>query len=181
LASKPITARASSSIVLSSVAAGRLEAEEHAPERTDEQSFEAGRGEHRGTGAPGLTERRCKQTARAEANEQREQHARRKERGENAGGCGLRRSGRRLPCGELGGVCVGGVTVRGVAMRDVRAVATVPPMSGVTAVAGVAALAGVTDVGEAAHRHRGEASTAKREAEPIDVHTPNTTSRTGAW
>jgi hypothetical protein len=39
----------------------------------------------------------------------------------------------------------------------------------------------VSDVREAADRHRGEASTAQREAKPIDVHTPNTTCRGASW
>jgi hypothetical protein len=39
----------------------------------------------------------------------------------------------------------------------------------------------VSHVSEAAHRHRGEACTAQRETEPIDVHTRNTTCRTAKW
>ena len=54
----------------------RLEAEQHAPERTDEQPLERRGNEHRGTGAPRLAERRREQTTGAEADEQREEDAR---------------------------------------------------------------------------------------------------------
>src|SRR5215207_823345 len=52
----------------------RLEAEEHPPERTDEQSFERGSGEDRRAGAPWLAERRGEQSSGPEPNEQCEQH-----------------------------------------------------------------------------------------------------------
>ena len=62
----------------------RFEAEQHPPQRPDEQSFEGGGGEDRRTGTPRLTERRRKESTRSEADEQREQHARREERVEEA-------------------------------------------------------------------------------------------------
>jgi hypothetical protein len=61
-------------------------------------------------------------------------------------------------------VHLGGVSVAGVAVA-VSAV-SVATMSGVSTVP----VSTMSDVGEAADRHRGEASTAKREAEPINVH-----------
>jgi hypothetical protein len=63
---------------------------------------------------------------------------------------------------------VAGVSVAGVSVARVRTVAvtTVPTMSGVPA------MSDVTHVGQAADRHRGEARSAQREGEPIDVHTP---------
>src|SRR5829696_775437 len=59
---------------------GGLEAEEHPPERPDEQSFERGGGERRHAGAPWLAKWSGEQPAGAEADEQGEQHARREER-----------------------------------------------------------------------------------------------------
>jgi hypothetical protein len=142
----------------------RLESEEHAPERPDEQSFERRRGEHRGTGAPRLTERQREQSSRSEADEQREEHAGREKREEVRGmrGCGMRVCTVCVACMELSGVSVAGVNISGVNISAV----TVATMS----VAGVP-VSIVSDVGEAADRHRGEASTAQREAKPIDVHT----------
>jgi hypothetical protein len=61
---------------------------------------------------------------------------------------------------HLGGMSVSGVGVPAVRVASVSAV----PMSGVP-------VSVLSDVGEAADRHRGEASSAQREGEPIDVHT----------
>jgi hypothetical protein len=63
---------------------------------------------------------------------------------------------------RLTGLHLGGVGVARVCVTSV-------PMSG------------VSDVRDAADRHRGEASGAQREGEPIDVHTTNTTCRSTAW
>ena len=54
----------------------RLETEEQPPERRDEEPLERRRGDDRRAGAPRLAERRGEQPARAEADEQREEHAR---------------------------------------------------------------------------------------------------------
>jgi hypothetical protein len=145
---------------------GGLESEEHPPERTDEQPLEHRGSEDGGAGAPGLAEWVCEQPTGAEADEQGEQHARREERVEPAGG----------------------VVVAMVARLIMRCVSRVPSVSRMrtVAVTGVAmptmpTVSIVPDVGEAADRHRGEARSAQRETEPIDVHTTNTTCRAGSW
>jgi hypothetical protein len=78
--------------------------------------------------------------------------------------CDVRGRAVRLTGLHLGGVRVARVCVTSVSMAG----ATVPmsgvPMSGVP-------MSGVSDVRDAADRHRGEASSAQREGEPIDVHT----------
>ena len=78
---------------------------------------------------------------------------------------------------KLGGVRVARVHISAMTVATVTvgtvAVATM-------SVAGVP-VSIVSDMGEAANRHRGEASTAQREAKPIDVHTPNTTCRAAGW
>jgi len=74
-----------------------------------------------------------------------------------------------------GSVAVATMTVGGVSTVRVSAV----PMSSVAV--STVAVASVTDLGDAADRHRGEASGTQREGEPIDVHTPNTTCREAAW
>ena len=88
--------------------------------------------------------------------------------------CGVRGNavcvtGVRVARMHLGGVGVAGVTACAMCAAGVRMpVSTVP-------------MAGVSDVGDTADRHRGEASGTQREGKPIDVHTPNTTSRAVAW
>ena len=155
----------------------RLESEEHAPEWPDEQSLERRRGEHRGAGTPRLTERQREQSARSEADEQREQHAGREERKEPAGVSGMRRCGMRL-CGmRLCGMRVCAIRVTGVDLSGV-CVSTVSVSA--IAVAGVP-VSVMSDMGEAADRHRGEASTAQREAKPIDVHTYKYYASSDAW
>src|SRR6478736_10097778 len=57
----------------------RLEAEEHAPERTYKETLERGGGEDGRADAPRLAEWCGDEPARAEADEHREQHARREE------------------------------------------------------------------------------------------------------
>ena len=142
----------------------RLESEEHAPERPDEQPLERRRGEHRGAGTPRLTERQREQPASAEADEQREQHAWREERKEPAGVRGMRRCGMRGCALRVRTIRVASMKFSGVGV----CVSTVSVSA--IAVAGVP-VSIMSDVGEAADRHRGEASTAQREAKPIDVHT----------
>ena len=73
---------------------------------------------------------------------------------------------------ELGGMRVAGVNISAMTVASM----TVASMT----IAGVS-VSIMSDMGEAADRHRGEASTAQREAKPIDVHTTNTTCRAAAW
>ena len=87
-------------------------------------------------------------------------------------GCGVRMCAIRVADVNLDGVGVAGVNISAMTVATMP-VATIP-------VAGVP-VSIVSDVGEAADCHRGEASTAQREAKPIDVHTMNTTGRAAAW
>jgi hypothetical protein len=67
-----------------------------------------------------------------------------------------------------------GMGVAGVAVSQVGGVS-------MARVAAVTSVARAPYVGETADCHRGEACAAQREAEPIDVHTSNTTHRTAGW
>ena len=86
--------------------------------------------------------------------------------------CAIRVGAVCVACMELGGVGVAGVDMSAITVATM----TVATMT----VAGVPVTI-MSDMGEAADCHRGEASTAQREAKPIDVHTPNTTCRAAAW
>ena len=112
-----------------------LEAEEHAPERTDEQPLEGGRREESNTSTPRLAERRGDETARAEADEQREENAWR-EQGHDPS--------RAVPAGmvsvtgvhrvSMSSVSVPGVSVCAVRMSTVRMSAVRVTLSTVSAV-----------------------------------------------
>jgi hypothetical protein len=78
----------------------------------------------------------------------------------------------------MAGVGVPGVSA--VAVGRMSSVCTVA-MPTVSTMSGVPALSMMPDVGKAADCHCGEASTAEREAEAIDVHTSNTTCLADAW
>jgi hypothetical protein len=80
----------------------------------------------------------------------------------------------------MSGMCVAGMCVTGMCVAGMR-VGSMGVAAAVAGMSGVSALAAVTDVGETADCHRGEASTAQREADPIDVHTLNTTCRPTGW
>jgi len=83
-------------------------------------------------------------------------------------GCGMRGCAVRVGAIRVAGVEIGGVGVSTVTVPCIAAVPGVP-------------VSIVSDVSEAADCHRGEASTAQREAKPIDVHMTNTTCRATAW
>ena len=143
---------------------GGLEAEEHPPERPDEQSFERGGGERRHAGAPWLAKWSGEQPAGAEADEQGEQHARREEGLEPSGAVSvaLMRVVAVLAVARMSGVTVRRVSVKGVAgagldMSKVGGVA----MSGVT-MPTMPTVPVMSHVSESADRHRGEPGTTQR-------------------
>jgi len=84
-------------------------------------------------------------------------------------GCGMRGCGMRVRGMRLCGMRMCAIRVTGMDLGGVGVCVSTVSVSAI-AVAGVP-VSIMSDMGEAADRHRGEASTAQREAKPIDVHT----------